>query len=63
LGSLLLADAIRRAYANAYVIGSSMLVVDAIDEHVAAFYQGHGFVRLPDSSRLILPMLAIGKML
>ena len=56
LGAVLLADAVRRAYVSASTIGSSMLVVDAINERAAAFYEGNGFVRLPDSMRLILPM-------
>ena len=42
------------------VMGSSMVVVDAIDEPAARFYQAHGFVRLPESMRLILPMRSIG---
>jgi ribosomal protein S18 acetylase RimI-like enzyme len=40
-----------------------MLVVDAINERAAAFYEGNGFVRLPDSMRLVLPMHVIEKML
>jgi len=48
-----LADAVRRAYASAATVGSSMLVVDAINDRVAAFYEGHGFARLPDSLRLM----------
>ena len=63
LGALLLADALRRAFESANSIGSSMLVVDAIDEQAAAFYAANGFVRLPDSLRLILPMLTIAKLL
>jgi GNAT superfamily N-acetyltransferase len=59
LGAMLLADAVRRAYASAATVGSSMLVVDAINERAAAFYEGNGFVRLPDSFRLVLPMHAI----
>lgn len=39
-----------------------MLVVDAINECVAAFYAGNGFVRLPDALRLVLPMQVIGGM-
>ncbi len=62
LGGLLLADAVRRAYASASIIGSSMLVVDAISERAAAFYEGNGFVRLPDSMRLALPMGVIERM-
>ena len=44
LGSMLLASALRKAYDNADVVGSSMVVVDAIDERAVRFYQAHGFV-------------------
>jgi GNAT superfamily N-acetyltransferase len=63
LGAVLLADAVRRAHAAAATIGSSMLVVDAIDDRAARFYAAHGFVRLPETMRLVLPMLVIEKML
>ena len=59
LGAMLLADAVQRAYASAATVGSSMLVVDAINERAVAFYEGNGFVRLPDSLRLVLPMHTI----
>jgi len=62
LGALLLADAAQRAHASAAIIGSTMLVVDAISEPAADFYAAHGFVRMPDSLRLILPMQTIGKL-
>ena len=57
---MLLACALRKAYENADVVGSSMVVVDAIDERAASFYLAHGFIRLPDSMRLIIPMRALG---
>ena len=61
LGAVLLADALQRAFESAGTVGSSMVVVDALDEPAAGFYAAHGFVRLPDSLRLVLPMrLAIG---
>jgi GNAT superfamily N-acetyltransferase len=63
LGAMLLADAVRRTYASASTVGSSMLVVDAMGERAVAFYEGHGFVRLPDSMRLVLPVQTIEKML
>ena len=63
LGALLLADAVRRAYASASSVGSSMLIVDAISEQAVAFYEANGFVRLPDSLRLVLPMRVIAKLL
>jgi len=63
LGSLLLADAVRRAYASAGTVGSSMLVVDALNERAAAFYESFGFQPLPQSLRLVLPMRSIEEML
>lgn len=62
LGAMLLADAVRRAYASAATVGSSMLVVDAINERAATFYEGNGFMRLPDSLRLVLPMHTIQRL-
>ena len=59
LGAMLLADAVRRTHASAATVGSSMLVVDAINERAAAFYEANGFVRLPESLRLVLPMHVI----
>ena len=56
LGAVLLADALRRAFDSAGTVGSSMVVVDSLDEAAAGFYVAHGFVRLPDSLRLVLPM-------
>jgi hypothetical protein len=40
-----------------------MLVVDAISQQAAAVYEAYGFVRLPESLRLVLPMRAIEKLL
>ena len=62
LGALLLADALWRAFASAAVVGSSMVVVDALDEQVARFYKAHGFVPLPDSLRLVLPTSSIARL-
>jgi GNAT superfamily N-acetyltransferase len=63
IGSMLLAVALRKAYDNAGVVGSSMIVVDAIDERAAGFYAAHGFTRLAESMRLILPMRQIGEVI
>jgi GNAT superfamily N-acetyltransferase len=60
LGAMLLADGLLRAFESASTVGSSMVVVDAIDEAAAGFYAAHGFVRLPESSRLVLPMRLAG---
>ena len=60
LGSNLLAKALKKAFSNAAQVGSSMVVVDVIDEKAANFYKTHGFIPLPESKRLILPMQTIG---
>ena len=62
LGAMLLVRALRKAYENADVVGSSMVIVDAIDEKAAAFYTAHGFIRLPDSMRLVIPMQTVARL-
>jgi GNAT superfamily N-acetyltransferase len=62
LGGALLTRALRKAYESADIVGSSMVVVDALDEAAAKFYAAHGFIRLPESLRLVLPMVSIGKL-
>lgn len=59
-GSILLADALQRAFESASTVGSSMVIVDALDEAATGFYAAHGFVRLPDSLRLVMPMRQAG---
>jgi GNAT superfamily N-acetyltransferase len=59
LGSVLLAKALEKTYASAAQVGSSMVVVDAIDARAAKFYSAHGFIALPESMRLVLPMRTI----
>lgn len=61
LGSVLLARALRRAHDSADTVGSSMVVVDAINEGAVRFYEAHGFVSLPDSARLVLPIRQIAR--
>jgi GNAT superfamily N-acetyltransferase len=63
LGAVLLAKALAKAYENADQVGSSMVVVDAIDERAAKFYAAHGFIQLPESMRLILPMRTIAALI
>jgi len=60
LGGALLVRALRKAYDSADMVGSSMVVVDAMNESAARFYAAHGFLRLPESARLVLPMHTIG---
>jgi ribosomal protein S18 acetylase RimI-like enzyme len=48
LGAMLLAEALRKAVAAGEVAAARLIVVDAVDENAAAFYQRYGFVRTPE---------------
>jgi len=61
LGGVLLADALERAFLSAGTVGSSVVVVDAIDEDAVGFYVAHGFLRLPESNRPIIPMRTLAQ--
>jgi GNAT superfamily N-acetyltransferase len=57
LGGLLLRDAFGQAVEIADRVGVFALVVDAIDEDAARFYERFGFNRLPDTpNRLLIPL-------
>ncbi len=47
-GALLLAEALRKAVAAGEAAAARLVVVDAIDEQAASFYQRHGFFPTPD---------------
>jgi GNAT superfamily N-acetyltransferase len=51
-GSALLADALLRIEAASHQVGARLIVVDALHEKVAAWYERFGFIRIPD--RLLL---------
>ena len=55
-GAILLASALRKAFDSADTVGSSMVVVDAIDDRAISFYRAHGFVRLGQSLRQAIAM-------
>lgn len=54
LGERLLADAIRRVIAATEHVAVVLLVVDAVDDTAAAFYERYGFRRAPGDGRLRL---------
>ena len=54
LGGELLWDALSRAVAASEIAAARVVVVDAIDEAAARFYEHHGFARVPrDESKLV----------
>jgi len=63
LGGILLLDALRRSYEVAHKsLGSIGVVVDPLDTDATAFYQKFGFVLLPDSGKMFLPITDIAKL-
>jgi GNAT superfamily N-acetyltransferase len=55
LGAMLLADAVDRSRRAAKEVAARLLIVHAISEAAEAFYEHHGFSRLPVET----PTLAI----
>lgn len=57
IGEHLLLDALFRAFTlSEESIGAMAVVVDPINGKADAFYRKYGFMKLPDSGRLFLPM-------
>lgn len=59
IGKILLIDALKRCYEISKIIGSFAVVVDPIDSNAEAFYQKYGFINLPDSKKMFLPIKTI----
>jgi GNAT superfamily N-acetyltransferase len=53
LGAVLLADALDRIVDASRQVGTRLVVVDALNERVAAWYESVGFRRIPDSLLLV----------
>lgn len=57
LGSILLIDALKRSFSVAgESLGSIGVVVDPLDEDAVTFYKKFGFILLPDSGKMFMPM-------
>jgi len=59
IGKLLLIDALKRSYEISKSIGSFAVIVDPIDKESEKFYDKFGFIKLPDSGKMFLPMNTI----
>lgn len=53
LGEVLLADALSRIVEATRTVGARLVVVDALHEKAAVFYEKYGFRRIPGSLRLV----------
>ncbi|MBW3546602.1 MAG: GNAT family N-acetyltransferase [Actinobacteria bacterium] len=47
MGALLLAEALRKAVAAGEAVAARLVVLDAVDDDAARFYERHGFVPAP----------------
>lgn len=56
IGKFLLVDALKKSVEASDRIGARAVVVDPIDVRAMEFYSKYGFVLLPDSQRMFLPI-------
>lgn len=63
IGKLLLLDALKRSYLTSInSIASIAVIVDPIDDYAIKFYDKYGFVMLPDSQKMFLPMKTVAEL-
>jgi len=53
LGGVLLADALERIVVATQTVAARIVVVDALHERAATFYENYGFKRIPGTLRLV----------
>lgn len=58
-GKLLLIDSLKRCYETSKSIGTFAVIVDPLDTEAEKFYEKYGFINLPDSGKMFLPMKTI----
>lgn len=61
-GKMLLIDALRRSYEASEQAGSFAVVVDPVDEEASRFYEKYGFLTLPDSGKMFIPMKTVKRL-
>ena len=61
-GEILLLDALNRILETSASVGTIAVVVDPIDEKAQNFYSKYGFILLPTSGKMFLPMKTIKKL-
>ncbi len=59
IGKILLIDALRRCYDTTESIGAFAVIVDPLDQDAERFYKKYGFIKLPGSGKMFLPMKTI----
>jgi GNAT superfamily N-acetyltransferase len=59
IGKLLLVDALKRCFDTSDSIGAFAVIVDPLDYEAEQFYDKYGFIKLPDSGKMFLPIKTI----
>lgn len=59
IGKLLLIDSLKRCYYLSKSIGTFAVIVDPLDIDAEKFYKKYGFITLPDSGKMFLPIKTI----
>lgn len=62
-GEILLLDALNRSLTISESLGTIAIIVDPIDEKAQAFYAKYGFILLPTSGKMFLPIKTIKDLL
>jgi GNAT superfamily N-acetyltransferase len=60
-GEIILIDALKRCFEISESLGTIAIVVDPIDEKAQRFYERYGFIQLPNSGKMFLPMKTVLK--
>jgi len=58
-GKILLIDSLKRSADISESIGAFAVIVDPLDNDAERFYKKYGFIKLPDSGKMFLPMKTI----
>ena len=59
VGEFLLVDALLRSFIASQEIASFAVIVDPIDKNAKSFYKKYGFLELPDSHKMFIPMKSL----
>ncbi|MDH5382287.1 MAG: GNAT family N-acetyltransferase [Cyclobacteriaceae bacterium] len=59
IGKILLIDSLKRCFDTSDSIGAFAVIVDPLDKEAERFYKKYGFIKLPDSGKMFLPMKTI----
>lgn len=59
IGKILLIDSLKRCYKTSASIGAFAVIVDPLDMDAETFYEKYGFIKLPSSGKMFLPMKTI----